>query len=493
MTLTRRTAIGLLSSAAMAPGVVAAPPPARRRPNILFILADDWGWESARPIDPANAVMPNFARVKREGMSFPNAFAAAPSCTASRGAILSGQWPWRLREGANLQGALPQGIPLYTELLAQAGYHVGSTRKGWGPGSIEATGRVINPAGKTYASFDTFLAARNANAPFCFWFGSNDPHRPFEKGKGVANGIDPASVDVPPYLPDTPTVRSDIADYRYALERIDREFGELLARLERDGELDNTLIVYTGDNGWAFPRAKATLFDAGWHVPLAIMWNGQIRAGTESKALVSLIDLAATFLDVAGVPQPKAMTALSLMGVLRGQRATHRRYVLGGTERHMDGRTLPGQGYPARAIRTDRHLFIRNFRPERWPAGDPERRPVTAADVENDIWAAFADIDKGPAKAEIATNPAYAKYREMATGKRPARMLYDVVRDPDEFTNLAGDAAQRNVMIELEARLMAELRVTGDPRAVAPLGDIFDAYPPHASGNFARPATWSQG
>ncbi len=492
MALTRRSAVGMLSALALAPRAIYAQPPARPRPNILFIFADDWGWEGARPIDPSNANMPNFQRIQREGINFTNAFVAAPSCTASRGAVLSGHWPWRLREGANLQGSLPRDIPLYTELLAEAGYHVGSTGKGRAPGSLEVVGRTENPAGKAYASFDAFLEKRDASAPFCFWFGANDPHRPFEKGTGIASGIDPASVSVPPYLPDTPTVRSDIADYRYGLERLDRQIGELLARLERDGELDNTLIVCSGDNGWAFPRAKATLFDAGWHVPLAVMWKGHVPAGRQSQALVSLIDVAATFLDVAGLPRPKAMNAISLLGLLQGKRSTHRRYVLAGTERHMDGRTLPGQGYPARAIRTERHLFIRNFRPERWPAGDPERQPETAAKIENDVWAAFADIDKGPTKAEVATNPQFARYREMATGKRPARMLFDVVRDPFDFTNLADERSQAKTVAQLERVLMSELQATADPRVVSAPGDIFDTYRPNASGNFARPADWSR-
>lgn len=491
MRISRRSAVGAMSAFALAPALLRAETSPPRRPNIVLLMADDWGWAGAQCLDPSKARMPNFARFRREGVNFTNAFAAAPSCTASRGAVLSGQWPWRLREGANLQGSLPRDIPLYTEILANAGYHVGSMRKGWAPGSLEAAGRTQNPAGRAYASFDAFLSERPKDAAFCFWFGAEDPHRPFEKGSGTASGIDPASVDVPPYLPDSPAVRSDIADYRYCLERLDRDLGDLVARLDRDGELDNTLIVVTGDNGWAFPRAKATLFHAGWHVPLAVMWKGEVRGGRESAALVSLIDLAATFLDVAGIALPQQMNAKSLMPVLRNPRAPHRPFVLGATERHMNGRAVPGQGYPARALRTQHHLFIHNFRPDRWPAGDPQRTVIDAHRVEDDIWAAFADIDKGPAKAEIATRPEFLRYRELATGKRPQRMLFDPARDPFDLRNLAADPRHARMVGKLEARLFAELAATGDPRVLDPAGDVFDGYRPNASGTFARPAEWS--
>lgn len=492
MTISRRSAVGAISAFALAPAVLRAEPAAGRRPNIVLVIADDWGWSGAQCIDASNAVMPNFARMKREGVNFTNAFAPAPSCTASRGAVLSGQWPWRLREGANLQGSLPTDIPLYTELLESAGYYVGSMRKGWAPGSLEAAGRTQNPAGKSYASFDVFLDARPKDAAFCFWLGANDPHRPFEKGAGAASGIDLHSVDVPPYLPDSPEVRSDIADYRHGLERLDRDLGDLLARLERHGELDNTLLVLTGDNGWAFPRAKATLFHAGWHVPLTMMWKGKIQGNRESRSLVSLIDLAATFLDAAGMTPPPQMNSLSLMPVLRGARMSHRHFVLGATERHMDGRTQPGQGYPARALRTDKHLFIHNFRPDRWPAGDPERGAVDAARIEEDVWAAYADIDKGPTKAEIVTKPELRKYRELATGKRPQRMLFDPAHDPFDLQNLAGDHRHAKLVEKLEALLFTELEATGDPRVNDPGGDVFDSYLPNASGAFARPADWSR-
>lgn len=463
------------------------------RPNLLLILADDWSWQGAEAVDRLDLHMPTFDRIRKEGIEFTNAFVASPSCTASRGAILSGRWPWRLEEGANLASILPMHFPLYPDTLESAGYHVGYCRKGWGPGQLAPAGRRRNPAGNSYDDFATFLSADTERKPFCFWFGTHDPHRPYVSGAGVRSGIRLEDITVPPYLPDSEAVRSDIADYRFELERLDREAADLLALLVKRGELDNTLVVMTGDNGWPFPRGKATLYDAGMHVPLAMMWPaGLSKPGRTSDAMVSLIDLNATFLEAAGVPADTSSNASSLIAQLRGSIASQRQYVIGGLERHMDGRTLPGQGYPCRAIRTAHHLLIRNFHPERWPAGDPNRREVTKAQIEQDIFAAFADIDNGPAKAYLVANRSEAAVRplyDLAVGKRPAIELYDVQTDPYCMTNLAADPIQRATVERLDATLMRELLRTGDPRAIGN-GDVFDRYPSYSDPGYGRPVNF---
>ncbi|WP_295994031.1 sulfatase [Rugamonas sp.] len=459
------------------------------RPNILFMLADDWSWQGSESTDQLGLRMPTLARMQRAGVTFENAFVASPTCTASRGAILSGRWPWRLEEGANLASILPQHFPLYTDLLESSGYYVGMTRKGWAPGQLGPAGRKRNPAGNAYSDFNTFLYKRPADRPFCFWFGSDDPHRPYNKGIGIKSGIDPATITVPPYLPDTPEVRSDIADYRYSLERFDLEAGLLLDRLERDGELANTLVIMTGDNGWPFPRGKATLYDAGSHVPLVAMYPAKIPGGRVSKALISTVDLAATFLDVAGVAKPASMDSQTLMPLLAAGGDGPRRFVLAGRERHMDGAEVPLQAYASRSIRTAQYLYIRNFFPERWPAGAPGHRPVTRQQLENDFFAAYPDIDYGPTKAVMVLgqdDQKIAPLLKLATGKRPPAELYDVAADPYQLSNLMGQPQLKAVVAQLDQALLAELRRTGDPRVGKP-GDIFDHYPSYSDPGFGRP------
>ena len=270
------------------------------RPNILFLFADDWMWPHASIAGDPVVKTPVFDRLAREGVLFRNAFVAAPSCSPSRAAVLTGQWHWRLEQGANLWSSVPAKFPVYPDLLEKAGYHVGFMGKGYGPG---ANGdRPRNAAGPRYRDFRAFLTTRPQGQPFCFWFGSTDPHRPYAWESGVRSGMDLQKVKVPPYLPDCPTVRKDICDYYGEVQRFDHQCGEILAALEATGELDNTLIVMSGDNGWPFPRSKATCYDTGTHQPLAVRWGGKIKPGRVVDDFVSLADLAPTFLEVGRVP-----------------------------------------------------------------------------------------------------------------------------------------------------------------------------------------------
>jgi len=119
------------------------------------------------------------------------------------------------------------------------------------------------------------LAKRRPGQPFAFWFGSNDPHRPYEAGSGAKAGLRADRVAVPGFFPDTPEVRSDVLDYLLEVQRFDSQVAALIEALEKAGELDNTIVVVTSDNGMPFPRAKANLYDWGVRMPLAIRWPGR--------------------------------------------------------------------------------------------------------------------------------------------------------------------------------------------------------------------------
>lgn len=458
----------LLTTTAVLPRrLTAAPPP---RPNILFCIADDWAWPHASIYGDPVVRTPTFDRVAREGVLFTHAFSAAPSCTPSRAAILTGQAPHRLEEGGNLHGFLPAKFAVYPDLLEQAGYVVGYTRKGWGPGNFKAGGRTRNPAGPEFKSFAEFLAQVPADRPFCFWFGSHDPHRPYERDAGLRSGMKPEEVRVPPFWPDVPEVRRDILDYYFEVQRFDREVGELLALLEKRGQLDNTLIVITGDNGWPFPRAKANLYDAGTRQPLAVRWPRQIRGGRTLDDFVNLADLAPTFLEAAGLNPLPEMTGRSLLGLLTGrEKPGSRREVFLERERHAHVRR-GNLSYPVRAIRTPDFLYLRNFRPDRWPAGDPELVYSVGP---------FGDCDDSPTKQFILAHredPKYTRYFELCFAKRPAEELYDLRQDPHQLVNVAGRAEYAEVQRRLRTRLEQWMRETSDPRASSD-DDRWDRYP----------------
>ena len=478
-----KTYIPVLAALLLAPldALHAADAPKPPRPNILLIIGDDWAWPHASCLGTPGIRTPTFDRLAREGVLFRNAHVAAPSCSPSRAAILTGQWHWRLEQSANLRAFIPAKFAVYPDLLADAGYFVGLAGKGYGPGTDE--GRPHNAAGPSFKSFDAFLAARPKDKPFCFWLGSRFPHRPFAPGSGAKRGIDPAQVVVPPYLPDNDTVRGDICDYYLASQFFDREAGEVLAALEKTGELDSTLIVMTGDNGWPFPRCKATCYDTGTHQPLAVRWGSHVKGGRAVDDFVSLADLAPTFLEAAGLTPPPAMTARSFLKVLlsgkSGQVDPARDHVLTGMERHVthgrDDGDQRGVGYPMRTIVTRDFHYIRNFRSDRWPAADPPAGAMPGFDeFAKNTYAGFPDVDAGPSKAWLLTHRDDPAFRR-AFGKRPARELYDLRKDPFELTNVADDPAYADTVKELDARLTAELKATDDPRA-AGSGDEFDRY-----------------
>ncbi|HXG60155.1 MAG TPA: sulfatase [Planctomycetota bacterium] len=438
------------------------------RPNILFCIADDWSWPHAGAYGDRTARTPNFDRVAREGVLFTRAFCASPSCTPSRAAILTGQAIHRLEESGNLWSTLQARFEVYPDLLEKAGYAVGLQGKGWGPGDFRPGGRSRNPAGPSVKNFADFLRSLPAGKPFCFWFGSGDPHRPYERGSGRAAGYKLEEVSVPPYLPDTPEVREDLLDYYFEVERFDRQVGELLRALEASGRASNTIVVITSDNGMPFPRCKTNLYDSGSRMPLAIRWPGRVQGGRTAEPFVSLADLAPTFLEAAGLPVPASMTGRSLLPLLEGRPdPADRTRVFLGRERHANVRK-GDLSYPARAVRTAEWLLIRNFKPDRWPGGDPEKHVAVGP---------FGDCDNSPTKEQILArrDQDLGRFFLLAFGKRPARELYDLARDPHQIENVA--ERHPDVVARLEAELLRWMSETKDPRAADPDDDRWDRFP----------------
>lgn len=274
-----------------------------------------------------------------------------------------------------------------------------------------------------------------------------------------------------------------MADYYFEVQRFDREVGDLLRQLEALGELDNTIIVMTGDHGMPFPRGKGNLYDLGTHVPLAVRWPAS--GGTPGRTIddfVSLTDLAPTFLAAAGLDAPPVMTGRSLLPLLESNQSgtvdRMRDHVVFGRERHTPAQEAPNSGgYPMRGLRTRDWLYIRNFQPDRWPAGTPDHQRAFLTDA----W--LGDCDNGPSKEYLwlaRGMPDVAPYYARAFGKRPAEELYDLRRDPDQIENVAAFPRNRQVQAELAARLMEEIKAADDPRASRD-GAEFDRYPYYGS------------
>jgi len=457
------------------------------RPNILLAISDDQSWPHAGAYGDTAVRTPTFDRVAREGVLFTHAFCPASQCGPSRSSLLTGRNIWQLEEAGTQASYFPAKFEVYPELLERVGYHIGYTGKPLAPGNWKDAGRKQNPAGKAYnehrlepptseisscnysANFAEFLEARPPDAPFCFWFGCHEPHRNFEDGSGVRAGKSPDDIAVPPFYPDNEIVRSDLVDYRLEIEWFDKQLGQMLRQLARLGELENTLVVITSDNGMPFPRAKATLYEAGTRVPLAIQWPARIPAGRVVNDLVSFIDLAPTFLEAAGLPPSPEMVGRSLIEILTSDSSgwvdSSRDCVVLGKERHNHARA-DNLGYPTRAIRTKKHLYIRNLKPDRWPMGDPPGYYCHTKMIN-------------PTKAFILSRQrtiAVGPFYSITYAKRPAEELYDVEADPNCLQNLAANPDQAAVLTLLRTRLDEILTEQADPRMVG-YGDIFDSYP----------------
>ena len=315
---------------------------------------------------------------------------------------------------------------------------------------------------KDYArNFDDFLDEREPGQPFCFWYGTHEPHRVYEDGSGALSGKNPDDVELPAYYPDSPVIRRDMLDYALEVEWFDTHLGRILRKLEEIGELDNTFVVVTSDHGMPFPRVKGQIYEHGFHLPLAVRWGG-IEGGRVLDDFINVRDFAPTFLELAGREPHANMTGKSFLDVLKsgksGQVDASRNRMLVGKERHDLGRPHD-RGYPVRALRTPEYLYIRNYEPDRWPAGNPET--------------GYRNCDNSPTKSQVLRS--FDKYYRLSFGKRPAEELYAISEDADCVRNLAADAAFAEVKAKLRSEMEKMLREDGDPRALGK-AKIFDTY-----------------
>lgn len=466
----------------------------RQRPNILFALADDISYPHMGAYGADWIKTPAFDRVAEDGILFNRAYVTNPKCAPSRAMILTGRNSWQLEEAANHWPYFPDKFKVYPEVLSDHGYHVGSTGKGFAPGIAEtAEGEPRHLTGQPFkdlrteppatgihtidyaANFEAFMGGREDGEPFAFWYGGYEPHRSYEYRSGLdIGGKESGDIDkVPDFWPDDEEVRIDMLDYAFEIEYFDRHLQRMLQLLEQEGELDNTIVVVTSDNGMPFPRVKGQAYETSAHMPLAIMWpEGIEHPGRVVDDYVSFADFAPTFIELAGLDWNESgmhsTVGRSLTDLLfsdrGGQVNPERDFVLLGKERHDVGRPYDW-GYPVRGIVKDDMLYLRNFEPSRWPAGNPET--------------GYLNTDGSPTKTFILDNretPGMYHYWRWNFGQRVEEELYNVSEDPGCIHNLAGDPEYHELKKELKGLMFRELKNQEDPRMFG-RGYIFDAYP----------------
>jgi arylsulfatase A-like enzyme len=464
-------------------------------PNILFVIADDWGLH-AGAYGTRWVNTPAFDRVAAEGILFNKAHTPNAKCAPSRAILLTGRHSWQLREAGNHLAIFPPEFRVWPEVPAARGWHMGHTGKGWGPGSAhdldgqsrQLTGTPFNRhqlkppttgiSNNDYAAnFADFLDAAPEGTPWCFWLGTLEPHRGYEFRSGVNKGG--KSLDdidqVPAYWPDHEDVRHDMLDYAFEVEHVDTHLARVLEELERRGLAEDTVVIVTSDHGMPFPRVKGYAYPRSNHVPLAVRWPGRINApGRVVDDYVCFIDVAPTIVDLVGITEAAsgmaAITGRSWRPIFEsdkeGRIEAWRDHVLVGKERTDVGRPNDG-GYPIRGILRDDFLYLRNYQPDRWPAGNPET--------------GYLDTDASPTKTlilELGRADRADRYWQLNFGMRPAEELYLLTDDPGATVNLAAESDHADTRARLARELEIRLQEQGDPRQFGE-GRRFDQYPVH--------------
>ncbi len=432
--------------AAMAGAAVATPLgrlTASTSPNILVFVADDAGARHFGCYGNETVRTPNIDRLSAGGLTADNAQLTTPQCSPSRISILTGLYP-HATGAEDLHMPMPPEHVIVPGHLQRAGYFTGMMQKTHIGPHAEAQFQWYDPE---LDGLERFLDEADSR-PFFLWVAFGDPHRPADPETGLphyARGVvepphDPANVEVAPYHADTPETREDIARYYDYIARMDGVIGQHMKIIERRGAVENTLVVFLSDNGAPFPREKGALYDAGVRTPLIFHWPGQVPAGRRHAGVMSVIDLAPTFLELAGLAVPGEMQGTSLAPGLSDPSRWSRTSAFSERNWHDTDEHL-------RSIRTSRYRLIHNAYIE-LPHGSP-------ADVsESPTWRALYKL-----KQEGRLNAAQSRLFEVP---RPEIEFYDLEEDPWELVNLAAEPEYREPLQAHFAELAQWREQTGD-------------------------------
>jgi arylsulfatase A-like enzyme len=404
-------------------------------PNILVFIVDDAGWSDFGTYGNDAIRTPNVDALAASGLKVEHAFLTTAQCSPSRISILTGRYP-HATGAEDLHMPLPDGTTIVPGYLQKQGYFTGHMQKTHYGSNGNAQFQWYNQ--ETAPAFPEFLDAAG-DQPFFLWVGFNDPHRDYQPG-AVDPPHDPTAVKVPLTLADTPETRADLALYYDEISRMDEQIGRFMAELDRRGLRENTLVVFLSDNGMPFPRAKGTVYDAGVRTPLIFSWPAQIEAGKTYDGLVSVIDLAPTWLDIAGLETPDTMQGSSIRTIFTDQTVPGRTYVYSERNWHDCDEHI-------RSLRTERFKLIRNAYielPHGTAAdigGSPSFRSLIRLKKQNKLTHAQAQLFQVP---------------------RPRIELYDLEKDPWEINNVADEDAYWAKARELAAVLDTWIEETSD-------------------------------
>jgi len=414
---------------------------AASKPNMVFIIADDCTFRDIGCYG-GQARTPNIDKLATEGMRFTRCFQAAPMCSPTRHNIYTGLYPVKSGAWPNHTRAYPH-VKSIVHHLRPLGYRVTQTGKTHiNPPEVfpfENKGGGKNPDMKYINRL--FAETAEGGKPFCLFACSNEPHSPWNKGD--ASAYPPAKVKLPPYIVDTPRVRSDFSKYLAEITYYDSQVGEIVGLLKKHGLSDNTLVMVVSEQGSAFPFGKWTCYDHGLQSAMIVRWPGQVMAGSETDAMVEYVDVTPTFIDVAGGKPIVPLDGRSFLPVLRGKADTHKDFVYGiMTTRGIINGT---DAFAIRSVRDTRYKLILNLNHE---------SKFTNACTKSPMFQSMI--------AKAKSGDATAKRLVHAYHHRPAVELFDMKSDPLEMANLAGQSDTQKIEMRLRQKLAAWMKAQGD-------------------------------
>ncbi|MGV3509044.1 MAG: sulfatase [Sphingobacteriaceae bacterium] len=427
----------------------------KKRPNIIIFIADDLGVTDIGPYGNKVVRTPHLDKFANESLLFTNTFAGSPTCGPSRSTLLTGLLPFR-HGGHGNHSAVKEGTLSIVQYLQPLGYKVAIAGKlHVGPEASFPFERVSHSnvpepgfEDKTWLrhdlnvdAVDKWLSVQKKDEPFVLIVADHSPHVIWpEKAEYSAEEI-----DIPSKHIDTYDTRKARARYYTDITKMDRNMGNLLSSLDKHG-FDESLVLFTSDQGpqWAF--GKWSLYDYGIQTPMLIRWPGTVKAAIQSDALVSQADILPTFIEIAGGKAPKNIDGISFMNVLKSGKDSNRKYVVAShTGDHQMNRS------PARMVRTKRFKYILNLAPE--IEFNTHMNKATDHDGGREYW---------PSWVEKARTDKHAKKVLNLYHHRPAEELYDVVADPQEMNNLINDPKQAAILKELRAQMRGWRKQQGD-------------------------------
>ncbi|MBD3266468.1 sulfatase-like hydrolase/transferase [bacterium] len=422
-----------------------------KQPNFIIFIADDMAWNDAGCYGHPHIRTPNIDRLAKEGLTFTSAFLTCSSCSPSRSSIMTGRYP-HATGAQNLHDPLPANQVVFAGLLKEAGYYTASAGK-WHLGNaakknFDTIHMGGGPSGCEH--WERTLQERPKDKPFFLWLAAIDPHRGYQEN-AISNPHKPEDAVVPPFLPDNEATRKDLALYYDEIARMDSYIGKVLDELEKQGEADNTFVLFMSDNGRPFPRCKTLTYDSGVKTPFIVRFPKQTQAGTECGSLVSSIDIAPTILELAGLKRSPTFQGKSFAKMLANTNTETRKYIFAEHNWH---------DYKAheRTARSKKYLYLHNAFPEL-----PHTPPADA--VRSMTYQRMIELHE-EGKLNRAQSHCFIQ-------PRPAEELYDVQKDPYMLHNLAQDPAYKEALDEMRVVYQTWKQETNDKVPENPRPDQF--------------------